>query len=161
MPVSQAQGRYTMNNLPPGYSTVQGIGDGVQGKPAPVTLTAGNPATADVSLTDSQAEVANGWVRSPGRVACNELDYQREPPNMPEGAGKAIVEQKCTQCHFLWRMTQQRWSHDNWEKKIAWMRERIHDKPEAVALTSEESEAAAAHLSPIFSLSPPTTLPPT
>ena len=56
MVVSQAQGRYTMNNLPPGDYTVQGIGDGFQSKPTPVTLTAGKPATADVSLTDTQAD---------------------------------------------------------------------------------------------------------
>src|SRR5499427_10179012 len=67
MLVTQAQGRYAMNNLPPGDYTVQGIGDGFQSRPTPVTLTAGKPATADVSLTDQQAEVPNGWVRSPGR----------------------------------------------------------------------------------------------
>jgi len=107
MLVSQEQGRYTMNNLPPGNYTVQGIGNGFQSKPLPVALTAGKPATADVSLTDVQAEVPNGWVRSPGRVAGNELDFQLDPPKLPEGAGKEIMEQKCTQCHFLWRPTQQ------------------------------------------------------
>ena len=76
MLVSQAQGRYTMNNLPPGNYTVQGIGNGFQSKPTPVALTADKPATADVSLTDKQAEVPNGWIRSPGRVAGNELDYR-------------------------------------------------------------------------------------
>ena len=55
MLVSQAQGRYTMNNLPPGNYTVQGVGNGFQSKPTPVALTAGKPATADVSLTDKQA----------------------------------------------------------------------------------------------------------
>ena len=74
MVVSQAQGHYTMNNLPPGNYTVQGVGNGFQSKPTPVALTAGKPATADVSLTDKQAEVPNGWIRSPGRVAGNELD---------------------------------------------------------------------------------------
>src|SRR3984893_16318151 len=74
MVVSQAQGRYTMNNLPPGDYTVQGIGNGFQSKPTPVALTAGQPATADVSLTDKQGDVVpNGWIRSPGRVAGNEL----------------------------------------------------------------------------------------
>src|SRR3984893_10758749 len=47
MVVTQAQGRYTMNNLPPGDYTVQGIGNGFQSQPAPVALTAGKPATAD------------------------------------------------------------------------------------------------------------------
>ena len=69
MLVTQAQGRYTMNNLPPGDYTVQGIGNGFQSRPVSVTLTASKQATADVSLTDQQAEVPNGWVRSPGRVA--------------------------------------------------------------------------------------------
>src|SRR5215471_5204779 len=52
MVVSKAQGRYSIGNLPPGDYTVQGIGNGFQSKPAPVTLTAAAPATADVSLTD-------------------------------------------------------------------------------------------------------------
>src|ERR1700736_5160310 len=63
MVISQAQGRYTVNNLPPGEYTVQGIGNGFQSKPTPVDLTAGTPATADVSLTDKQGDVVpNGWV---------------------------------------------------------------------------------------------------
>ena len=66
---------------------------------------------------------------SPGRVAGNELDPELPPPVLPEGAGKAIVEAKCNQCHFLHRLTQMRWTHNNWEQKIAWMRERIHEKP--------------------------------
>src|SRR4029453_9773169 len=41
MLVTQAQGRYTMNNLPPGTYTVQGIGDGFQSKLTPATLTDG------------------------------------------------------------------------------------------------------------------------
>ena len=115
MLVSQAQGRYTMNNLPPGNYTVQGIGNGFQSKPTPVALTAGKPATADMSLTDKQGDVvANGWVRTPGRVAGNELDVELPPPVLPEGPGKAIVEAKCNQCHFLHRLTQERWTRNNW-----------------------------------------------
>src|SRR5438477_8091959 len=77
MIVSQAQGRYTIKNLPPGNYTVQGIGNGFQSKPTPVTLVADKPATADVSLTDKQGDVfPNGWIRSPGRVAGNELDHE-------------------------------------------------------------------------------------
>src|SRR5215467_13731136 len=37
MIVSQAQGRYAMNNLPPGNYTVQGIGNGFESKLTPVT----------------------------------------------------------------------------------------------------------------------------
>src|SRR5262249_48079675 len=46
MLVTQAEGRYTMNNLPPGDYTVQGIGNGFQSKPTRVALAADKPATA-------------------------------------------------------------------------------------------------------------------
>src|SRR5262249_49005912 len=155
MLVSQAQGRYTMNNLPPGNYTVQGIGNGFQSKPTPVTLTAGKPATADVLLTDTQADVANGWIRRPGRVAGNELDAELPPPILPEGEGKAIVEDKCNQCHFLYRLTQMRWTHSNWEKKIAWMRERIHERPGARDLTDQEEKTVVDYLAKNFSNTTP------
>ncbi|HEY7297574.1 MAG TPA: carboxypeptidase regulatory-like domain-containing protein [Xanthobacteraceae bacterium] len=152
MVVTQAQGRYTVNNLPPGDYTVQGIGDGFQSKLTPVTLTSGKPATADVSLTDKQGNVVlNGWVRRPGRVAGNELDAELAPPTLPEGDGKAIVESKCSQCHFLHRLTQMRWTRNNWEKKIAWMRERIHDRPGAVDLTDQEVKTVVDYLAKNFS----------
>jgi virginiamycin B lyase len=152
MLVSQAQGRYTMNNLPPGDYTVQGIGNGFQSKPTPVTLTAGKPATADVSLTDQQGDIVpNGWIRRPGRVAGNELDHELPPPNLPEGEGKAIVEAKCGQCHFLYRLTQMRWTRNNWVKKIAWMRERIHERPGTVDLTDQEEKTVVDYLAKNFS----------
>src|SRR5262249_33889265 len=152
MVISQAEGRSSMNNLPPGDYTVQGIGNGFQSKLTPVTLTAGKPATADVSLTDQQGDVVpNGWVRSPGRVAGNELDHELRPPNLPEGEGKAIVEAKCGQCHFLHRLTQMRWSHKNWEKKIAWMRERLPERPGSIGWTDEEEKILVDYLAKNFS----------
>ena len=155
MVVTQGQGRYTMGNLPPGNYTVQGIGNGFQSKPAPVTLTSDKPATADVSLTDKQGDaVPNGWIRSPGRVAGNELDAELPPPVLPEGEGKAIVEAKCNQCHFLRRLTQMRWTHDNWEQKIAWMRERIHERG-AVDLTEQEVTIVVDYLAKNFSNTTP------
>jgi virginiamycin B lyase len=156
MLVSQAQGRYTMNHLPPGEYTVQGVGNGFQSKPAQVTLTAGTPATADVSLTDKQGDVIpNGWIRRPGRVAGNELDNELPPPILPEGEGKAIVEQKCSQCHFLHRLTQMRWTHDNWVQKVAWMRERIHERPGAQDLTEQEQKIVVDYLAKNFSNTTP------
>lgn len=151
MVVSQAQGRYAMDHLPPGNYTVQGIGSGFQSKAVPISLTAGTPATADVSLTDQQGPVVpNGWVRSPGRVAGNELDNELPPPNLPEGPGKAIVEAKCNQCHYLWRPTQERWTHANWEQKIHWMRERIHERG-VIDLTDQEEKIVVDYLAKNFS----------
>lgn len=155
MLVSQAQGRYSMNNLPPGQYTVQGIGNGFQSKPTPVALTADKPATADVSLTDKQGNViANGWIRTPGRVSGNEMDSELAPPTLPEGEGKAIVEAKCGQCHFLHRLTQMRWTHKNWEQKIAWMRERIHERG-ANDLTDSEQKIVVDYLAKNFSTTTP------
>ena len=42
MVISQAQGRYTLGNLPPGDYTVQGVGNGFQSRLTPVKLTADN-----------------------------------------------------------------------------------------------------------------------
>ena len=150
MVISQAQGQYSLGNLPPGDYTVQGIGNGFQSKPAPVTLAADKPATADVALTDTQGPVIpNGWIRSPGRVAGNELDAELPPPVLPDGPGKAIVEAKCNQCHFLRRLTQMRWTHENWEKKITWMRERIKERG-VVDLTDEEQKIVVDYLAANF-----------
>ncbi len=155
MAVTQAQGRYTMNNLPPGRYTVQGIGNGFQSKATPVSLTDGKPAMADVSLTDRQGNaIANGWIRTPGRVSGNEMDSELPPPVLPEGEGKAIVEAKCGQCHFLHRLTQMRWTRNNWEQKIVWMRERIHERG-ANDLTPAEQKIVVDYLAKNFSTTTP------
>jgi virginiamycin B lyase len=95
--------------------------------------------------------VPNGWIRRPGRVAGNELDFELPPPNLPDGDGKAIVEEKCGQCHFLHRLTQMRWTRGNWEKKIAWMRERIHERRGATDLTDQEERTVVDYLAANFS----------
>ncbi len=155
MVVSEAQGRFKANNLPSGNYTVQGIGSSFQSKLTPVSLTSGKSATVDVSLTDTQGPVIpNGWVRSPGRVAGNELDQELVPPRLPEGEGKAIVETKCNQCHYLHRLTQQRWTHANWEQKIKWMRERIHERG-ANDLTDQEEKTVVDYLAKNFSNTTP------
>jgi len=157
MVISQAQGRYTVNNLPPGQYTVQGIGNGFQSKPTPVVLTASQPATADVSLTDQQGPVVpNGWVRTPGRVSGNELDAELPPPNLPEGDGKQLVQAKCGQCHYLHRLTQMRWTRDNWVQKIVWMRERVQENPaRAVGWTDQEEKILVDYLAKNFSNTTP------
>lgn len=155
MAITQAQGRYTMNNLPPGQYTVQGVGNGFQSKLTQVSLTGEKPATADVSLTDQQGPmIANGWIRSPGRVAGNELDSELAPPKLPDGEGKAIVEAKCNQCHYLHRLTQMRWTKANWTQKIKWMRERIHERG-ANDLTEQEEKTVVDYLAKNFSNTTP------
>jgi hypothetical protein len=152
MLVSQAQGRYTMNNLPPGTYTVQGIGNGFQSKLTRCSV----PESGDGRRVaqDKQASSPNGWVRTPGRVSGNEMDHELAPPKLPDGEGKAIVEAKCGQCHFLHRLTQMRWTRNNWVQKITWMRERIHERG-ANDLTDQEEKIVVDYLAKNFSNTTP------
>src|SRR5690348_3938215 len=63
MVVSQAQGRYTVNNLPVGKYVVQGVGGEFQSAvSSPVDVEAGKPAAVDVALTDQRAPaLPNAW----------------------------------------------------------------------------------------------------
>jgi len=159
MAVTQAQGHYALGNLPPGNYNVQGVGNGFESKFTPVSLTEAKPATADLSLTDKQGPaVANGWIRTPGRVAGNELDSELAPPKLPEGPGKAIIEAKCNQCHYLHRLTQERWSHANWEQKITWMRERIKERG-VIDLTDQEQKTVVDYLAKNYSVDAPRAAP--
>ena len=67
MVVSQAQGRYSVNSLPTGKYVVQAIGGDYQSElSAPVDVTAGKPATVDLSLTATRApQLPGAW---PGRL---------------------------------------------------------------------------------------------
>ena len=54
MVISQAQGRYTANDLPPGKYVVQGVGNEFQSNwSAPAGVTNSQPAIVDLSLTTS------------------------------------------------------------------------------------------------------------
>src|SRR5437867_7233847 len=56
MAISQAQGKYSVNNLPTGKYVVQGIGGEFQSQPSPpIDVAAGRSATADVALTVQRA----------------------------------------------------------------------------------------------------------
>src|SRR5712691_8042109 len=96
MVVSQDGGRFTVNNLPPGKYTVQGIGNGFQSAPKPVDVGAGKAATADVSLTAPQvAPLPNGWPGRPGKVGGVEMWVHEPQTPLVEGDGKQIIQAKC------------------------------------------------------------------
>jgi virginiamycin B lyase len=128
MVISQAQGRYTVGNLPQGKYTVQGVGNGFQSKPTAVVVTGGNPATADVSLTDPQpAALPNGWPGRPGNVGGIEMWVHEPQTPLAEGDGKQIVQAKCMQCHETERIVLLRFDKLKWEMTVARMREYIAD----------------------------------
>ncbi|MBI2819310.1 MAG: carboxypeptidase regulatory-like domain-containing protein, partial [Acidobacteria bacterium] len=98
MVVTQAQGRYRANHLPPGEYVVQGIGKGFQSKlSAAVEVTDGQAATVDLSLTDPQAAYVPGRDSGGARGGRREGGGggQAAASSLPDGAGKAIVETRC------------------------------------------------------------------
>ena len=128
MVISRAQGQYTAKNLPPGKYTVQGIGNGFESSPMPVNVAAGKPAKADLSLTAPQpVPLANGWPGRPGKVGGVEMWVHEPQTPLVEGEGKAILQQKCMQCHETERIVLLRFDRTKWESTIDRMREYIAD----------------------------------
>ena len=95
MVISQAQGRYTAKNLPPGKYVVQGVGNGFQSDwSAAADVANGQPATVDVSLTMPQAPaLPNAWPgRQPGMGGGEGGGgAQVDPAAFPEGPGKELA----------------------------------------------------------------------
>jgi virginiamycin B lyase len=140
MVISQAQGRYTAKNLPPGKYTVQGIGDGFQSSPRAVEVLAGKSAKADLSLTAEQsAQLPNGWPGRPGKVGGVEIWVHEPQTPLVEGEGKAIIEEKCTQCHETERIVLLRFDEAKWSSTVDRMREYIKDA--GVHEVSDEEKA--------------------
>ena len=140
MVISQAQGRYTAKNLPPGKYVVQGIGNGSQSEwSAPVDVN-GKPATLDVSLTASQAPpLPNAWPgRRPGEGG-GEGGPAEAPPNLPDGPGKQITLTKCSVCHPASRLVGFQADRARWKETIDDMRLYMQGSTLGVNLTDQEA----------------------
>jgi hypothetical protein len=89
MVISQAQGRYTANNLPPGQYVVQGVGgENQSGTSSPVDVAAGGKATVDLSLTVQRAPaLPNAWPGRPPGEQGGEAEGAMAAVNLPDGAG--------------------------------------------------------------------------
>ncbi len=102
MVISQAQGRYTVSNLPAGKYEVQGVGGDFQSEMStPVEVTAERPAAVDLRLTAERApDLPHAWPGMlPGQIAGEGGGNSTVRVNLPDGAGKPIVQAKCTFCH--------------------------------------------------------------
>lgn len=128
MVISQGQGQYIVSNLPAGKYTVQGVGKGFQSKPAPVSVAAGKPAIADLSLTMPQAAtLPNGWPGRPGNVGGVEMWVHEPQTPLVDDEGKQIIQSKCMQCHETERIVLLRFDREKWITTVARMREYIAD----------------------------------
>src|SRR5262245_4838992 len=101
MVVSQEQGRFEANDLPPGQYLVQGIGGGFESsKSAPVNVEGGKNAKVDLTLANKQGGVLPpSW---PQRIP--EEQIKGVSLNLPAGDGQALVEARCTTCHNTQRI---------------------------------------------------------
>jgi virginiamycin B lyase len=119
MVVSQDQGRFEANDLPPGQYTVQGIGAGFESnKSVPVSVDAGKSAKVDLALANKQGGMlAPSW---PHRLP--EEQIKGVSLDLPAGAGKDLVEARCTTCHDTQRIVVKRTTLPEWEHTIERMR---------------------------------------
>ena len=157
MVISQSEGRYTAENLPPGKYTVQGVGGGFQSQTVPVDVQAGKAATADVSLTATQpAALANGWPGRPGKVGGNEMWMHEPQTPLANGDGKQIVEADCMKCHETERMVLLRMNRAKWEFTVDRMRNYVkaaHMEP----ISDQDARSITDYLAKNYSGEPGTS----
>src|ERR1700693_2308773 len=138
MVISQAQGRYTVSNLPAGQYVVQGVGGGYQSSvSAPVDVAEGKTAKQDLSLTAKQgAMLPRAWpMKTPEALMVT------VSKDLPEGDGKKLVAARCTPCHDTARLVGFHMSRDRWAFTVRRMRGRIRTA-KIRDLTPEETKLA-------------------
>src|SRR5262249_2206827 len=122
MVISQEQGKYSINKLPPGKYVVTAIGGEKQSTPSSaIEVAVGKPASVDVSLTVERAPaLAPAWPgRLPGeRGAEAEAGAAGAGPRLAEGEGKAIIETKCMFCHDAQRIVRSRGNEARWQQVV-------------------------------------------
>ena len=148
MVVTQAQGRYTADNLPPGKYTVQGIGNGYQSAlSAPVEVAVGKTVTADLALTAPQAMMKP---RGLAREMRTQASGAAPPPPLPEGEGKNIIEESCLQCHNAQRTATQHFSRARWDATIDRMRGYLRGTTGIPDLTSQQTQVLLDYVATNF-----------
>jgi streptogramin lyase len=153
MVISQAQGRYTAKNLPPGKWVVQGVGNGFQSDwSAPVDVANGQAATVDVSLTAPQAPaLPNAWPgRQPGQGGGEGGGGGNAPPNLPDGPGKQIALTKCSVCHPASRIEGYQADRAQWKETIDDMRMYMEGSTLGVNFTDQEAATMLDYLAKNF-----------
>ncbi len=149
MVISQAQGRYTAKNLPPGKYAVQGVGNGFQSDwSAPAGVTNSQPATVDVSLTIPQAPaLPNAWPgRQPGQAGGEAAGDEVDPEDFPAGAGKQIALAKCSVCHSATHVVGYQADRQRWTETIEDMRLYMAGSTLDVSMTDLESAVLLDYL---------------
>ena len=150
MVVSQAQGRYSTPDLPPGKYTVQGFGGDQQSDPAgPVEVASGQQAELDVVLSTPRKI-------SPPRKRMTSADYAEL---MPAGDAKRLLMTRCVICHGLERIVPRRVTRESWQKSVGKMRFYLQER--RVPLSDQEENTIVDYVSKHFGPdTPPLPRPP-
>jgi streptogramin lyase/cytochrome c5 len=151
MVITQEQGRYAIDRLPPGKYVVQAIGGEQQSAPSsPVEVVAGKSASTDLSLTLARAAaLAPAWPgRPPGeRGAEAEAAAGGAGARLADGEGKSIIEQKCTTCHDTQRIVRSRGNEARWQQVLRTMTLYAQGSTIAKPLTGDEEKVLLSYLS--------------
>jgi virginiamycin B lyase len=155
MVISQDQGHYMANHLPPGSYAVQAVGGDYQSEiTAGVEVKANSPANADLALTDKRApDLPYAWPGQAPGFGGGEGGAAREPLNPPEGPGKQIVMGKCSACHDATAIVNGRFDRAQWEKTIDDMQMYAQGSDFAKPLTDQEVKTLLDYVTENFSSS--------
>jgi len=153
MIISQAQGRYSLSNLPTGKYVVQAIGGEYQSEPSAQTdVTSVGAVTVNLALTAARApQLPGAW---PGRLPGEQVGEGEgggAPPALPDGEGKQIVEAKCVSCHDAQRILRVRADRDRWQTIVQNMRAYSQGSTLAKPLTDEETKVVMDYVLANFS----------
>jgi streptogramin lyase len=146
MIISQAQGRYTVSNLPAGQYVIQGIGGGYQSSAsAPLDVAEGKTAKLDLSLSAMRGPLLpHAWpMKTPEALM---VTVSRE---LPEGDGKKLVAARCTSCHDLKQFIGFHMPREDWTFTVRRMRARMRTS-KLRDLTPDEAKLAIDYLSANF-----------
>jgi streptogramin lyase len=144
--ISQAQGKYTANNLPAGKYTVQGVGEGFQSDlSAAVEVGEGQTTKQDLSLSAKRGPMLpRAWpMKTPEALM---VTVSKE---LPEGDGKKLVAARCTTCHNTERFVGFHMPREDWQFTIRRMRARIRTA-KIRDLTEDEAKLAVDYLTSNF-----------
>jgi streptogramin lyase/mono/diheme cytochrome c family protein len=146
MVISQAQGHYSVSNLPAGQYVIQGVGGGYQSSAsAPVDVAEGKTAKQDLSLTAKQGPaLPRAWpMKTPEALM---VTVSKE---LPEGDGKKLIAARCTTCHDLERFIGFHMPREDWQFTVRRMRARMRTA-KIRDLTPDEAKLAIDYLSSNF-----------
>jgi len=154
MVISHEDGKYSTDRLPPGKYVVQAIGGEQQSAPsAPVEVAVGKSASADLALTVARAPaLPPAWPgRTPGERG---EEAAAGAANLPEGAGKAIIQAKCNFCHDSQRIVRSRGAPARWQQVIDTMKAYAQGSTLATPITDDEEKVLLAYVSTNFGPAP-------